>query len=548
MSVGGDFGPHDGTSPLEKGLSAMVGDDKPGRAIVLAAGNSGTLYTIGGEGPMGIHTEVRVVPNAEVRVPIRTPKAQNGNGYVWITFRPGDEVSVGLEGPDGSTWIGLTAPGEEAGYEGENDTTAAVINRLANGKSPITADTNSAVVAFDGGWSSGEFTIVLEGQGDAQLWLVGLGDVSTSAGIGLQFLRGIKQGTIAVPASDPGLMAVGCTVNRIKWKPLGSLHALEITELGGEPPEADSICYFSSAGPTPLGVPKPEISAPGGFVAGAMGRDVDPRTGEGGIFDVPGCPDDQPCYLVDERHAITAGSSMSAPHVTGAVALLFERDPNLTQAMVTEILQAGARYPTGKVPHPTQLGPGELDVEGAMQALAEEPMMGVDPAIERSWYVLSSTYARPDPTWPVWGTIELRRADGSVASGLDGTKLEVAVTNGMIVTPLAKVRHGLFRFAVAAPRGAFGTTMVVEVLYDGMTLGKRELPVGTDVWVANGDITPTSAACACMAAGEGGGQGRGSALAGLAAAALALRLRTGRAPRARSARAGSARALAARSG
>src|SRR6185312_11665487 len=39
LSLGGDFGPHDGTTALEKGLSAMVGDDKPGRAIVVAAGN-----------------------------------------------------------------------------------------------------------------------------------------------------------------------------------------------------------------------------------------------------------------------------------------------------------------------------------------------------------------------------------------------------------------------------------------------------------------------------------------------------------------------------
>ena len=41
LSLGGDFGPHDGTSVLERGLSAFVGDDKPGRVIVVASGNSG---------------------------------------------------------------------------------------------------------------------------------------------------------------------------------------------------------------------------------------------------------------------------------------------------------------------------------------------------------------------------------------------------------------------------------------------------------------------------------------------------------------------------
>lgn len=528
LSVGGDFGPHDGTSPIEKGLAAMVGDDKPGRAIVVAAGNSGALFRGDDEGPLGIHTEARIPPSATVRVPIRTPKAEKGQGYVWITFRPGDEVSVGLEGPDGSTWIGMTPPGDDTGYTSDDEkTTAAVINRLANGKSPITADTNSAVVAWDGRWDAGEITLLLEGRGDAQLWLVGLGDVSTSSGIGIQFVRGMKQGTITVPASDPSLLAVGCTVNRIAWMPLGSAEELEIQEFGGRQAQQDSICYFSSAGPTPFGVPKPEIGAPGGFVAGAMATDADPRSSPGSLFDQPGCPGPEPCFLVDEYHAITAGSSMSAPQVAGAVALLFERDPNLTQAQVTDILQAGARYPQGYVPYETQLGPGVLDVEGAMQALAMEQASDVAPAIDRSWFVLSSSYARPDPSWPVWGTIELRRGDGSIASGLSGNLLEVRVTGGSLTTPLTKVRHGMWRFAASAPSGAIGTTMTVEVLYDGVSLGSRELPVGTDVWAANGDPSATSAACSCAVAGADEGTGRAGSLAALAALA-AWRLSAGR--------------------
>ncbi|MCC6556949.1 MAG: S8 family serine peptidase, partial [Polyangiaceae bacterium] len=415
-------------------------------------------------------------------------------------------------------------------YEDEDKgTKGAVINALANGKSPLTADTNSAVVAWEGAWDSGELAVLLQGKGDAQLWLVGQGDVSTTTGVGLQFVRGLKQGTINVPASHPGLLAVGCTINRITWTPFGSARLVQLGEIGGEAAEVDSMCYFSSAGPTPAGYPKPEISAPGGFVVAAMSRDADPRVVSGGLFNGPGCPDSKPCYMVDERHAIAAGTSMSAPQVSGAVALLFQRDPNLTQAQVTEILQAGAGYPTGRVPHPTQLGPGELDLRGADQVLATESASGVDPAIDRSWYVLSSAYARPDPAWPVWGTIELRRADGTIAGGLDGTKLSVSVTGGSVVKALSKVRHGLFRFAVAAPRGSAGTTMTVDVLYDGVSLGARELPIGTDAWTATGEVDATSAAGSCAAVGAGGA--RGYAALGLAAAAAsALRRRRRAAP------------------
>jgi subtilisin family serine protease len=497
LSVGGDFGPHDGTSALEKGLASLVGDDKPGRAIVVAAGNSGAMYKIGESGPLGIHTEVRVTPGAETRVPIMTPAAKNGKGFVWITFRPGDEVSVGLEAPGGSGWIGLVDPGDEAGYDDGDDTTAAVVNKLVNDNTPITSDTNSAVVVFDGAWDKGSFAIRLSGHGDAQLWVTGQGDVSPSKSVGLLFERAVRQGTITVPASHPNLLAVGCTLNRVAWDPFKG-PPIELASVGGtENPQPDSMCYFSSAGPTPLGVAKPEISAPGGFIAAAMASQADPRNMSGGLFDGPGCPTAEPCYVADERHAITAGSSMSAPHVAGAVALLFELDPTLTQARVTDVLQAGARYPTGLVSNETQLGPGALDLEGARLALAEEQGSPLTPSMDKSWFVLSSAYARPDPSWPVWGTVELRREDGSIASGIAGTELELSVTGGIVTQPLTKVRHGLFRFAVAGERGSGGTRLSVDVRYRGKSIGEaRELPIGEDVWRSNGSVDATSGGCA----------------------------------------------------
>ncbi|HZF47094.1 MAG TPA: S8 family serine peptidase [Polyangiaceae bacterium] len=530
LSIGGDFGPHDGTSNLEKGLAAMVGDDKPGRAIVVAAGNSGTLYHLGeGSTPYGIHTEAHVSPNAETRVPMLTSGAKDGKAFVWITFRVGDEVSVGLEGPGGETWIPLTEPGSDRGYFGEK-ATAGVINNTRDGKAPFGQGTNSAVAYWEGEWEHpGEFTILLKGRGDAQLWVTGLGDISPETGLGILFQKAIKQGTITVPASHPSLLAVGCSMNRTSWSPYEG-PAIQLTKIGELVKlEEDSPCYFSSAGPTPLGVLKPEITAPGGFVAAAMSTDADPREDPGGLFDTPGCPDPlTPCFVVDNYHAITAGSSMASPHVAGAAALLFAMNPNLTQAQVIDILQAGARYPAGSVPFETQLGAGALDLDGALQALMLEEISpaALDPAVEKSWYVLSSAYARPDPTWPVWGTVELRRADGSIASGLSGTKLELKVGGGVVIQPLVKVRHGLFRFAVAGERGTGGSSMTVEVLYDGQSLGTRELPVGTDVWTASSGVDAEGGiSCGVSRRRAGGGLAWLGAL-GLLAAAAGMRRRT----------------------
>ncbi len=507
LSLGGDFGPHDGTSALEKGLSAMVGDDKPGRAVVVAAGNSGALVE-NGDGPSsGIHTEARVTAGGVTRVPLRANRSTKGKGFIWITFRPGDVVDVALEGPDGSRWIGFTSPGHEAGFDDKKGTTAGVVNNNISKSSSITSDTNSAVVVVQGAWPDrSEFNVLLRGTGDASLWVVGTGDVGGPTS-GILFERAIRQGTVTVPASAPGLLAVGCTLSRLAWKPLGSPAIV----LGGrddeEAPRADGACYFSASGPTPLGVMKPEISAPGGFIIGAMSSEADPRTIQGGLFDSSGCPDPaKPCFVIDEDHAITTGTSMSAPQVAGAIALLMQSDPTLTQGRVTDILQAGARKPTGRVPYDYQLGPGVLDLEGARQALAAEPLPwnGAAPDRSKSWYTLSSPYAQPNDAFPVWGTIELRRADGSLASGLDGTLLSVAVKNGAVVRPLVKVRHGLFRFAVAGAAGHVGEAMTVNVLYGNDSLGVRTLPIGTDVWTADGVVDAVGGCSLSVAAGRAG--------------------------------------------
>ncbi len=530
LSLGGDFGPHDGTSALEKGLSALVGDDKPGRAIVVAAGNSGGLSEVGDGPSSGIHTEAHVTPGGITRVPLRAGASTKGQAFIWVTFRPGDDIDVALEGHDGSRWIGFTSPGDERGYDDKEGTTAGVVNNHVGKSSSITADTNGAVVVVNGKWPDrSEFNVLLRGAGAASLWVVGTGDVASGTPIGVVFERAIRHGTVTVPASAPGLLAVGCTINRLEWKPLDSPALVIGAAEGAEAPAADGACYFSASGPTPLGVMKPEISAPGGFIVGAMSSEADPRKRKGGLFNTPACPDkDKPCFLIDEQHAVAVGTSMSAPQVAGAIALLMEIDPTLTQARVTDLLQAGARKPTGRVPYDYQLGPGVLDLDGALQALATEVPGGAAPDISKSWYTLSSPYAQPDAAFPVWGTIELRRADGSLASGLDGTRFSLSVKNGVVARPLVKVRHGLFRFAVSGAAGHVGEAMTVDVRYDGVSLGARTLPIGTDVWTTNGVVDAVGGCAVGGAASPVGWAGGLAVTCGLASVLARRRYRSRR--------------------
>jgi len=506
VSLGSDFGPHDGKSALGRGLAAMVGPDFPGRAIVVAAGNSGSLYSLGDNGPLGTHTEAHISPHAVTRVPLLTPGYEGtieGSAFVWITFRKGDDVQVALEGPGETSLIGFVERGDQAGDK-TDDLSAAVVNNTKSETVHIPGDTNSAVVAWEGSWEGSEpFTVLLKGSGDAQLWVTGTGDAAPGLTIGLSFLRALRFGTIGVPAAHSELIAVGCTVNRISWLPVGSPNVLTLASYGGvDNPVADSSCYFSSAGPTATGGLKPDLSAPGGFVGGAMAASADPRIVADSMFEQPGCPDPtKPCHVLDDSHALTSGTSMSAPHVAGAIALLLQARPSLTQAEVLEILQAGSKYPSGDVPFDYQLGAGQLDVLGAFSVLEDS----VAPATEvaASYYVMSSPYLRPDPSWIIEGRIALRQADGSVMSSSEAPT--VHVVGARVQAAPQRVRPGLWRFSVSANEATGGTSATVDVRYRGVSLGTRVVPIGVDGWAAGtgvkavGGCAITAQATSCPA-------------------------------------------------
>ena len=252
LSLGSDYGPHDGTSDLEKGLSAFVGDDKPGRAIVVAAGNSGGALPARRHGrPCGVHTEVHVSPDEETRVPIVAAAAQNGQAFVWITFQPGRRRLGGARRAGRRELDRLHRQGEPGRLQdgtGSGAIQAGVVNDLPDADDPaITPDTNSAVVVFTGHWDEQQRVRRAPARLGRRL---ALGDRrrATRRGRRLFFERALRQGTINVPATAPALLAVGCTVNRIEWKPLAG-KAVELGALGDDTnPTPDSACFFSSGG------------------------------------------------------------------------------------------------------------------------------------------------------------------------------------------------------------------------------------------------------------------------------------------------------------
>jgi subtilisin family serine protease len=510
LSLGSDFGGHDGTSPIERGLESMVGAEFPGRAIVVAAGNSAGLYeglATGAPEPLGIHTEVHVPGGASTLVPLITPTSASavteGAIYVWLGMRPGDELAIGFEDAAGPLLEPVPRGAHAVKERGELE--IVVLNDAGSVPDLLPEGSSGAVVALSGSAPSGEvFGLRLEGPGSASIWVQGDGGFHPERSIGPLLPRATKDETINVPASAPGLIAVGATLNRNEWIDAAGEHvsfsahgALDVAPL-------DTVGFFSSAGPNALGTLKPDLVAPGAYVVGAMAAGADPREArssnlfdDGGACAAAGYSD--ACFVTDDFHGVSVGTSMAAPLVTGAIALLFERDPSLDQEGLRALLQAGARPLEGAVFDEQQVGAGGLDLLRTLEALdagGAERLPGAGTRL-----VLAGSFVHPDPAWPLEGFLQVRDDRGHIADGFEERRLLLEVFEGSVAEPLTRVGRGLYRFQVAAPAGSGGRDLSLSVSFDGRTLAGRTLPIAVDPTLAE-ELPSARGGCSVAAAGE----------------------------------------------
>ena len=311
ISLGTNAGPHDGTSYLNRVIQQYAG---PGHIFVTSAGNDG-------DDPVCIHTSIE---NKQDTVVAMLSGYQGSVNYSGIVNAWGDKSKmfntrvIVMNRNNGqilyrSRAMGTTSSGTYNVLSTETDT---VLGRYFDGIVDV-----AGVIGVSGRPSS---TCTIDMTAKAGAYVLGLQYFSPSStnivawtsqyayfnNYSFSWIeKGSSYGSISDVACTDSVISVG-SYNSRQYVPLrdGSLYYRYFSE-------PEHISYYSSFGPDENGCVRPDVCAPGSVVISSANRyDVNapnmaywqPSAYVGGV-EYPYCPD--------------LGTSMSAPVVTGAVAL-----------------------------------------------------------------------------------------------------------------------------------------------------------------------------------------------------------------------------------
>ncbi|MFI5372765.1 MAG: S8 family serine peptidase, partial [Candidatus Eisenbacteria bacterium] len=317
LSLGSQFGPHDGTSAFESAISGMTG---AGRIVCVSAGN---------DGGNAIHAQILAAP-AGTNITLNVTGSGTNRIFACDGYYEGTEaMNVTVKTPNG-TVIGPITLGTNDGASGM--TTANGLVYVENG-----------IFATAGGAYEVYFECdIASGQNANGLWtftfnrIGGPGPANgrfdfwrffVSSGLAANFVAGLDNGEMQV--SEPGcakdVLTVAAWATKVNWTDCGG----RLVGFVGAP-SIGSIATFSSPGLTRDGRLKPDVAAPGTPIGSTRSTDI-----------AAACPGSASLLLPDGlNHTINQGTSMAAPHLTGMVALLMQQYGALvTPAFVRNWLQ-----------------------------------------------------------------------------------------------------------------------------------------------------------------------------------------------------------------
>ncbi|MCI0555592.1 MAG: S8 family serine peptidase, partial [Anaerolineae bacterium] len=395
LSLGGHYGPHDGSSLYEQAISNLTG---PGKIIVAGAGNEGFDFIhAGGTTVPNTYNETLVLADHEEQLAaVEMWYAAGSISYVAIAAYAKDQEGK----PDSILIYNSPLPvGQDASYVfaidgntlGYVDILASTTTDPRNGDGEalfvISNNENPRIDISKVIWS---VVSIAPMAGRLDMWLLPAGEFYDEI-VGFEGeteMPGDNEYTVDMPATAKKVIAVGSYVTKNKWVDVdGNYHDWQNpnpNRVGDEVvPTLGQRSYFSSMGPTRDGRISPHLTAPGEVIFSALSSHL--TEGKG--------------YRREEiqqggGYQLFPGTSMAAPHVTGVIALMLQAAPTLDYEKALEILQQTARadQQTGHVPNNLS-GAGRLDALAAVskavaRAGASTTLRSFDPQGTQSvWYV-----------------------------------------------------------------------------------------------------------------------------------------------------------------
>ncbi len=371
LSLGAIYGPRDGTSPFEQIIYGITNQDLGrGKVIVVAAGNEG----YDPNNPEVIQNDstwrrnknhARKQGYGSITMEVDATSLWDNEiiwNEIWYPFSQSFQVTI--TSPRGRTY-GPFGPGEGTGDPGygwyyQTDTDGLVLCHNEHfdynwpEPFPFTPDNQIIIILADVevqgtlySLAAGNWTITMSnGSGWWDSYVLFL--LSTTGIVRFNDASHVNSRKIKEPGNAYNIITVGSYNSKNTWVDVNNHTQPQYNNLfvsSGYPVE--EVSFFSSPGPTRDGRDKPEIYAPGAWVASSLSKDASEQN-----------------YWKerDGKHTNGQGTSASAPFVTGAVALLLQQDPDYSIGDIKDILywtstsedfldiyEAVALYATGDV-------------------------------------------------------------------------------------------------------------------------------------------------------------------------------------------------------
>ena len=178
--------------------------------------------------------------------------------------------------------------------------------------------------------------------------------------------------TIFSPSSSPDVICVGSTSYRTQF--VNYLGEKKVYDSG----QKGIRSSFSAMGPTLDGRIKPDVMAPGQNIISSYSTFFinNPKNVNASVkSDVRHFEYNHRTYAWNAN----AGTSMSAPVVTGAIALWLEADPTLTPADCLEIFAKTCTHYDASLSYPNNLyGYGQIDVAAGLREVLRRKALGIN--------------------------------------------------------------------------------------------------------------------------------------------------------------------------